>query len=248
MYIYIKKTLATIGLGIIPGIALSMVMASLAWALSAGTNISLENGTIALTGQVGVANGGSGLATYTAANKILVSTGATALTASALPADCEGSDKAVSYDDSDQTFGCSTIPSAGTNTQFLSFQSETKVDVDNSGTNAVYIGAGGRVSTTVGNVQTVINGGGDFDNLACTLSGNPAANLKVELVYGTCGTLASASTTQTVTFASGGTNATIQAESGAAQTVDAAKCVALKVSSPDGNPSAVFVNCNIEKS
>jgi hypothetical protein len=51
----IGKTVATIIGGIIPAFSLMLVMSSIAWALSGGTNITLENGTIALSGQLACA-------------------------------------------------------------------------------------------------------------------------------------------------------------------------------------------------
>ena len=64
---WIKKQIVVIAGGLIPAISLMMVMSSISWALSGGTNITLENGTIALSGQVAIANGGTGQASKTAA-------------------------------------------------------------------------------------------------------------------------------------------------------------------------------------
>jgi hypothetical protein len=242
----IGKTVATIIGGIIPAFSLMLVMSSIAWAISASSPIKLENGTISLDGTVPVANGGTNLATYSGADRVIVSSGATTLVASQLPSSCSASDKALAYNTSGQAFTCNDIPS-DTNTQLLTFQSESKINANVSGSVFPFIGAGGSTSLTVGDVQTVSRAAATYSNLACTISGDPGANLTITLVYGTCGTLGSTSTTQTVTFVNGNGTSTIQKDTDSTQAVDADKCIALKATS-DGNPAAVFVNCNIEKS
>jgi hypothetical protein len=48
-------------------------LASPAFALTGGTNISVSNGAVSLTGQVGVANGGTAVASWTANNSVILS-------------------------------------------------------------------------------------------------------------------------------------------------------------------------------
>src|SRR5512135_2606849 len=52
--------------------AILLLVPTLAFALSGGTNILVQNGTVSLTGQVGAANGGTGVASWTANNSVLL--------------------------------------------------------------------------------------------------------------------------------------------------------------------------------
>lgn len=247
MFLKIRKSIRKLAVASVFAVSLTLVMPPVAWAITASSPLKLENGSLTLDGTVPVANGGTNIAAYSGANYVLVSTGTTTLAEKILPASCSASNKALAYDNSNQTFSCNTIPSAGTDTNLLTFQSESKIDVNVSGSVFPFIGAGGSVSLTVDDVQTVNRAAATYSNLTCTLSGDPTANLTITLVYGACGTLASTSSTQTVTFVNGEDSSTIEKDDDSTQAVDALKCIALKATS-DGNPGAVFVNCNIEKS
>ena len=257
----IGKTVGTIIGGIIPAFTLMIVMSSIAWAINSTSPITLENGTIGFdstatlsndtSGTAGglstalvITSGGTGVAAI-ADNQLFVGSGTNTVAVGTLT-DCPTG--GISFTASGNTFGCTAIPSDSTIASILAFQSETKIDVDTAATNAVYIGAGGRVSTSVGEVQTVFYDAANLNNLACTISADPTANLTVVLLHGVCNTLGTTSTTQTLTFANSDTAATVRKVGAAVAdaAIAAGECAALKVSS-DANPDAVFVNCAIEK-
>lgn len=51
----------------------ALLLPSLAFALNGGTNISVQNGTIAITGTVAVGNGGTGVSSWSANNSVVIS-------------------------------------------------------------------------------------------------------------------------------------------------------------------------------
>lgn len=253
---WIKKQIVVIAGGLIPAISLMMVMSSIAWALSGGTNITLENGTIALSGQVAIANGGTGQASKTAAFDAL-----SPLTTRGdlIVEDSSGNNARLAVG-SDTTYflgtdGTDPVWEAPPNTQtksYLAFTSETKIDLNSS---TVYIGPGGRLSSNLAEVQTPLGTDATFDNLACAVSADPTATINVSLVYGDCvasaGSPGNTSSNQTVALASGQDPQDAPVVATTEQAVSAttgseAVCVALSAVA-SGNPAATFINCTIER-
>lgn len=66
-------------------LAVTMGLVPIAHALTGGTNISVSNGLVSITGQVGVANGGTAVSSWTANNSVLL-TGSTSTAAVAVVA------------------------------------------------------------------------------------------------------------------------------------------------------------------
>jgi hypothetical protein len=239
----IKKILRTVAGGIIPALSLSLVMSSVAWALSGSTNISLSNGTISITGTIPVENGGTGLASIPD-DSIWIGTGADTNTVVAGVAinNCTGGSSALTYATASNSFSCLTGISQEAY-PVLTFTSETKIDLADN-TTPVYMGLGGRVSSTEGDVAVPISAG-SFTNLYCRASGtlNGSNGVTVTVRIGDCGSEADTAATLDVINISSATPYT-----GSAVTATAGQCMTLSmVRKTSGDPTAYFINCTLAK-
>ena len=124
----------------------------------------------------------------------------------------------------------------------LAFTSETPID--SSGNTTVYMGLGGRVSTTESNVRTPISAA-TLTNLRCYPSGTVGGtSLVVTAGVGACtGALTYGASKPTVTPA---TSVTAVSDTSNTMTVSDAQCIALELAIT-GNINSVFINCTMDK-
>lgn len=221
---------------------------SSALALSAGNGITLSNGSIAvdqsyahslntsgtaagLSATLAVASGGTNL-TSASDDNLMVGNGTTwqskALT------DCPSG--GISYTASSNTFGCTAVGSAIN--PMIVFASETKIA---SGSTTVYMGVGGRLSTTEADVITPV-GAHRFKNLRVYASGTTGGSgIAVTVGAGACTGGLTYTSTPTATV----TSTTQVADTSNSVTPSAGQCIALKLV-PATTTTATFVNASLE--
>lgn len=237
----IGKTVATIIGGIIPAFTLMLVMSSIAWALSGGTGVAMKNGQIGLTdGSGGIATG-LPEAAYTllggaAEGDIFVVNGSSQV----VPL-TKGSDNYILKMNGSNP-GWEAETSADYSKSTLVFTSETKIDLADN-TTPVFIGLGGRVSSTESDVATPIDAG-KFTNLYCrsNVTLNTTNGVTVTLRIGACGSEADTTVLKDVigTAAVGYTGTAVAATAG--------QCISLSaVRKTSGNPVAGYINCTLQK-
>jgi hypothetical protein len=230
-----RNALRTLGLGLLPALSLTLVLSSLAWAISGGTNIDTTNGVISLTGQVAVANGGTGQSSVTT-DEVLVGTSGGAFTKTALVS-CSDTSDALQYNTSTQSFACKEDVGGSAVYPEISFNSETVLDQNGD---TLYLGVGGKVSATKANVVVPI-GAGTLANLRCRASGTVGGtSLTATLYEGTCGSEASTSLAVAIT----GTAVTSDTSNTA--TISAGECIVLDLTAV-GDTNAVHVSCSLQK-
>jgi len=238
---WVKKQIVAIAGGLIPAISLMMVMSSVAWALSSGTGIGMENGKIGLTdGSGGIATG-LPEAAFTLLGASAEGDIFYANSSSQVVRLAKGSDDTIlkmngnvpNWEaESSGTYSKST----------LVFTSETKIDLGDN-TTPVFIGLGGRVSLTEGDVATPIDAG-SFTHLYCRADTtlNSTNGVTVTLRTGACGSEADTSVTVDVL----GTSSV--SFTGTAASVTAGQCMTLSaVRKTSGDPAAGYINCTLQK-
>ena len=221
---------------------------SSALALTAGNGITMSNGSIAvdqsyahslntsgtaagLSATLAVSSGGTNL-TSASDDNLMVGNGTTwqskALT------DCPSG--GVSYNASTNAFGCTSVGSAINPT--LSFSSETKIA---SGSTTVYMGLGGRLSTTEADVISPV-GAHRLKNLRVYSSGTTGGSgIAVSVGTGACTGGLTYTSTPTATV----TSTTQVADTSNSVTPTAGHCVALKLV-PSSTTTATFINATLE--
>lgn len=214
-------------------IAVLLFSAQPALAIEGTSPIVVQNGAISLD-TVPVGDGGTGLTSATD-DTVMVGNGS-AFELKALT-NCNGSTDAVSYNTSNNTFGCNTISAGSTIYPELSFNAETKLDQNGD---TLYIGVGGKVSSTKANVVVPI-GAGTLANLRCRASGTVGGTSLVATLHkGTCG---SESATLTTVSISG---TLVVSDTSNSASISAGDCVVLELVAT-GNTNAVHVSCSIQK-
>lgn len=175
---YVMNTTGTITFGTT---AINFVQVSVAQIYSAGTGLTLTGTVFSLTAPVATSLGGTGLTTFTAANRAIYSTSSSALTAGTLPVAAGGTGSDASYTDGQLLIGRSSDGSLVKATLTAS----TGISVSN--------GAGSISITNTAPDQTVtLTGGG-----TTTISGSyPNFNITSNDQY--VGTVTSVSGTGTV--------------------------------------------------
>lgn len=204
-------------------------------AFSIDSSATLSNNTsgtaAGLSATLGVSSGGTNL-TSAADDNVMLGNGTTwqskALT------DCPSG--GVSYNASTNTFGCTAVGSALNPT--LIFTSETKIA---SGSTTVYMGAGGRLSTTEADVLMPI-GAHRLKNLRVYSSGTTGGSgIAVTVGSGACTGALTYTSTPTATV----TSTTQVADTSNSVTPSAGHCIALKLV-PSSTTTATFVNASLE--
>lgn len=243
----VGRFLGQVLVGLVVGLGLFGITVQPAWAITVTSPITGTNGVIAFDGAVtlsnntsgsaaslsatlGVATGGTGN-TVATDDALLVGNGTT-LDLKALTT-CTGAGKAVTYNAATNAFGCNTI-TAGAN-PVIGFTSETKIA---AGSTTVYMGVGGRLSTTEADVVTPVDAH-TLSTLRCVATGTTGGSgIAVTLGVGDCTGLTYTST-PTVTVTST-TQQAYTTPNTAAPT--AGQCIALKLV-PSSTTLATFVNC-----
>tara|TARA_Y100001963_G_C6763527_1_gene440927 strand:+ start:1226 stop:1939 length:714 start_codon:yes stop_codon:yes gene_type:complete len=204
-----------------------------AFAIEGTSPIVVQNGAISLD-TVPVAKGGTG-STLATDDSLLVGNGS-AFELKALT-DCDGATDAVTYDTTANAFGCNTISSGSTVYPEISFNSETQLDQNGD---TLYIGVGGKVSSTEANVVVPI-GAATLGNLRCRASGTVGGtSLVATLRKGTCGSEADTSTTVTIA------GTTVVSDTSNTASITAGQCISLKLVAT-GDTNAVHVSCSVQK-
>lgn len=199
---------------------------------SAATLSNNTSGTAAgLSATLGVSSGGTNL-TSAADDNVMLGNGTTwqskALT------DCPSG--GINYNASTNTFGCTSVGSSVNPT--LIFTSETKIA---SGSTVVYMGAGGRLSTTEADVLMPI-GAHRLKNLRVYASGTTGGSgIAVAVGTGACTGGLTYTSTPTATV----TSTTAVADTSTTTTPTAGHCLALKLT-PASTTTATFVNASLE--
>jgi len=221
---------------------------SSALALNAGNGISMSNGSIAvdqsfahslntsgtaagLSATLGVASGGTNLTSAT--DDTVITGNGTTWQARAL-ADCPSG--GVSYTASSNTWGCNSIGSAIN--PILSFASETRIA---SGSTTVFMGLGGRLSTTEADVISPI-GAHRLKNLRVYSSAaTGGSGIAVTVGHGACTGALTYTSTPTATV----TSTTQVADTSTSVTPTAGHCIALRLV-PSSTTTATFINATLE--
>jgi hypothetical protein len=216
-----------------------LLAATPAWALQGGTNISVQDGVIALTGTVAVANGGTGV-TSAPDDNILIGNG-TIFQNKPIP-DCDDTGgNHLNYDTATNTPTCGTSSPASI-TPPLAFA--TGMDITTSKT--MFVGPGTLADATEAVVQTPLPAG-TYGKLRCNNGAIQGVgnNVTVTVRSGACGSQADSSVTCTVT----GSAAANQACSDTTNTItpSAGHCVDVKVVTPATLTANARVACSMER-
>jgi hypothetical protein len=204
-----------------------------AMAIEGTSPIVVQNGAISLD-TVPVASGGTGLTSATD-DTVMVGNGS-AFELKALT-NCSGSTDAVSYNTTTNAFGCNTISAGSTVYPEISFNAETKLDQNGD---TLYVGVGGKVSSTKANVVVPI-GAGTLANLRCRASGTVGGTSLVATLHkGTCGSESATSTTVTIS------GTTVVSDTSNSASITADECIVLALVA-SGDTNAVHVSCSIQK-
>lgn len=190
------------------------------------------SGTAAdLSATLSVAHGGTNLTAATDDN-VMVGNGTTWQSKALTTCPTGG----ISYDASTNTFGCTAVGSAINPT--LIFTSETKIP---SGSTTYYMGAGGRLSATEGDVIMPM-GGHRLRNLRVYSSGTTGGSgIAVTVGTGVCTAGLTYTSTPTATV----TSTTQVADTSTTVTPTAGQCLAIKLV-PTSTTLATFINVSLE--
>lgn len=157
-----------------------LLIAGSATAQEGGTNITVTNGSVALSGTVAAGNGGTGQSTPTA-DSVLVGDGSL-WNKKTLPS-CSGATNALAYNTTTDAFSCNTISGGGTVTH--SVTSDAWFGLSASGVATIYMNpVTGRISETE-EYASEASWGQTFTNFKC-MTNQTALNLTVQMGDGAC--------------------------------------------------------------
>jgi len=221
--------------------------ASSAFALTPGTNISLQNGQVSITGQIGLANGGtgadnsaSGPGVWQQSSGNVFSVGTlNALDGNFLTSTCANG-QVLMWDTAGtpDAFVCANAAVDTTINGIIG--AGTQFDITQGTT--LYVGLAGSVDTTEARV-TVPMTAATFDDIYCASSVDPGGtgqSYAITMRKGACGS--EADSTLTCTIATGSTTCT----GSVADSVTAGQCVSLSVVASAAAASGT-VQCTMQR-
>lgn len=215
------------------GLALVFASSQPAFAIEASSPLTYENGTMSL-GTVPYTLGGTGQTTAPDDN-VMVGNGSS-WELKTLP-DCDAGSQALEYDTTTNEFTCETISAGSTVYPELVFNADGAM---NQNGDTLYVGVGGKISSTEDNVQVPI-GAATLSNLRCVASGTVGgSSLTMTVRSGTCGTLGDS----TLSVVLAGT--TVTAADTDTLAITAGQCISIS-SVAVGNTNSVHLSCSVQK-
>lgn len=206
-----------------------------AFAIEASSPLKYENGVMTLDSAVPYTLGGTGQTTAPD-DSVMVGNGS-GWELKTLP-DCDAGSQALEYDTTTNTFTCETISAGSTIYPEITFNSDGLM---NQNGNTLYVGPGGKISSTEGNVSMPI-GAATLSNLRCKASATVGGtSLVVTLASGACGgTLTASNVTVTPT------GTTVVSDTSNTLSVTADQCVSLAAVAT-GDTNAIHLACSVQK-
>jgi len=222
-------------------ILLLLVLAPLgALAQEGGTNVTVQNGEVSLSGTVAAANGGTGQSTPTA-DSVLVGDGSL-WNKKTLPS-CSGATNALAYNTTTDAFSCNTISGGGTVTYSVTSSIQFKIGI--SGISTIYMNPKtGDISETEELVSEA-SWGQTFTNFKCLLNQSDS-NTTVQMGDGACSGALTYS--GNLSLGTSWTADTWTSEDTDTEAVTDEHCYAIKISTTGNMSNPTILRCLYEES